>query len=129
NGGGHGHDESGGMLGQLYARVAHRVIDTRKSARNFLIWVGIATLIACSMFYFKAVTVKLLPFDNKSEVQVVVDMPEGTALENTGRVLEDISGIVRGVPEATAMEAYVGTSAPSTLTVLFATISCVLSQN
>src|SRR5690554_5059917 len=112
NGGGHGHDESGGMLGQLYARVAHRVIDTRKSARNFLIWVGIATLIACSMFYFKAVTVKLLPFDNKSEVQVVVDMPEGTALENTGRVLEDISGIVRGVPEATAMEAYVGTSAP-----------------
>src|SRR5690606_4916112 len=50
NGGGHGHDESGGMLGQLYARVAHRVIDTRKSARNFLIWVGIATLIACSMF-------------------------------------------------------------------------------
>ncbi|OYX63310.1 MAG: multidrug transporter AcrB [Sphingomonadales bacterium 32-64-17] len=109
---GHGHDESGGKLGRLYARVAHRVIDTRKSARNFLIAVGIATLVACSMFYFKAVTVKLLPFDNKSEVQVVVDMPEGTALENTGRVLEDVAGVVRGLPEATAMEAYVGTSAP-----------------
>jgi multidrug efflux pump subunit AcrB len=109
---GHGHDESGGRLGQLYARVAHRVIDTKKSARNFLIAVGVATLVACSMFYFKAVTVKLLPFDNKSEVQVVVDMPEGTALEGTGRVLEDIAGVVRGLPEATAMEAYVGTSAP-----------------
>ena len=109
---GHGHDESGGKLGQLYARVAHRVIDTRTSARNFLIGVGVATLVACSMFYFKAVTVKLLPFDNKSEVQVVVDMPEGTALENTGRVLEDVAGIVRGLPEATSMEAYVGTSAP-----------------
>ncbi|WBX82907.1 efflux RND transporter permease subunit [Sphingosinicella microcystinivorans] len=109
---GHGHDESGGKLGQLYARVAHRVIDTRKSARNFLIGVGVATLVACSMFYFKAVTVKLLPFDNKSEVQVVVDMPEGTALEGTGRVLEDVAGIVRGLPEARAMEAYVGTSAP-----------------
>ncbi len=109
---GHGHDESGGKLGQLYARVAHRVIDTRKSARNFLIGVGVATLVACSMFYFKAVTVKLLPFDNKSEVQVVVDMPEGTALENTGRVLEDVAGVVRGLPEATAMEVYVGTSAP-----------------
>ncbi len=109
---GHSHDESGGKLGQLYARVAHRVIDTRRSARNFLIAVGIATLLACSMFYFKAVTVKLLPFDNKSEVQVVVDMPEGTALESTGRVLEDVAGIVRGLPEATAMEAYVGTSAP-----------------
>jgi len=108
----HGHDESGGKLGQLYARVAHRVIDTRTSARNFLIGVGVATLVACSMFYFKAVTVKLLPFDNKSEVQVVVDMPGGTALESTGRVLEDVAGIVRGLPEATSMEAYVGTSAP-----------------
>ncbi|BAV64262.1 efflux RND transporter permease subunit [Sphingobium cloacae] len=108
----HGHDESGGRLGQLYARVAHRVIGTRQSARNFLIAVGVATLLACSMFYFKAVTVKLLPFDNKSEMQVVVDMPEGTALEGTGRVLEDVAGVVRGLPEAMAMEVYVGTSAP-----------------
>jgi hypothetical protein len=43
--------------------------------------VGVATLVACSMFYFKAVTVKLLPFDNKSEVQLVADLPEGTSLE------------------------------------------------
>ena len=107
-----GHDESGGKLGRLYARVAHRVIDDRKSARNFLIAVGIATLVACSMFYFKAVTVKLLPFDNKSEVQVVVDMPEGTSLEGTGRVLEDVTRLTRQLPEATAMEAYLGTSAP-----------------
>ncbi len=109
---GHGHDDSGGKLGRLYARVAHRVIDSRKSARNFLIGVGVATLVACSMFYFKAVTVKLLPFDNKSEVQVVVDLPEGAALESTGRVLEDVAGVARGLPEATSMEAYVGTSAP-----------------
>ena len=106
------HDDSGGKLGRIYARVAHRIIDSRASARNFLIAVGVATLLACSMFYFKAVTVKLLPFDNKSEVQVVVDMPEGASLENTGRVLEDISAQVRALPEATAMEAYVGTSAP-----------------
>lgn len=109
---GHGHDESGGKLGRLYAKVAHRIIDTRKSAWRFLIGVGIATLVACSMFYFKAVTVKLLPFDNKSEVQVVIDMPEGTSLENTGRVLEGVAAIARQLPEATAMEAYVGTSAP-----------------
>jgi len=108
----HGHDESGGKLGRLYASVAHRIIDTRRSAWRFLIAVGIATLLACSMFYFKAVTVKLLPFDNKSEVQVVVDMPEGTSLEGTGRVLEDVATVVRRLPEATAMEAYVGTSAP-----------------
>ena len=110
--GGHGHAEDGGKLGVAYAKVAHRIIDTRKSARSFLIWVGLATLLACSMFYFKAVTVKLLPFDNKSEVQVVVDMPEGTALENTARVLEDVATVTRSLPETVAMEAYAGTSAP-----------------
>ncbi|CCW18544.1 Cobalt-zinc-cadmium resistance protein CzcA [Sphingobium indicum BiD32] len=109
---GNGHNASGGKLGRLYARFAHRVIDDRNSARNFLIAVGIATLVACSMFYFKAVTVKLLPFDNKSEVQVVIDMPEGTSLEGTGRVLEDVTRLTRQLPEATAMEAYLGTSAP-----------------
>ena len=110
--GAHVHDETGGPLGRLYARVAHRVIATRSSARNFLIGVGIATLLACSMFYFKAVTVKLLPFDNKSELQIVVDMAEGTSLEITGRTLEEVATVVRGLPEATAMDAYVGTSAP-----------------
>ncbi|MEQ1689234.1 MAG: efflux RND transporter permease subunit, partial [Sphingopyxis sp.] len=72
--GGHGHDTHGGKLGALYARVARRIIARRTSARNFLIMVGLATLIACSMFYWGAVSVKLLPFDNKSEVQLVVDM-------------------------------------------------------
>ena len=110
--GGHGHAEDGGKLGVAYAKVAHRIIDTRKSAKTFLIWVGVATLLACSMFYFKAVTVKLLPFDNKSEVQVVVDMPEGTALENTARVLEDVAAVTRSLPETVSMEAYAGTSAP-----------------
>jgi len=113
DGGAHGHeDASGGKLGALYARVAHRVIDSRSSARNFLIAVGVATLVAGSMFYFKAVTVKLLPFDNKSEVQVVVDMPEGTSLEVTERTLDAVAAVVRKLPEAVSMEAYAGTSAP-----------------
>jgi multidrug efflux pump subunit AcrB len=110
---GHGHaDQHGGKLGRLYARVASRVIATRRSAGWFLAAVGVATLVACSMFYFEAVTVKLLPFDNKSEVQLVVDMPEGTSLENTARVIDQAAAVARGVPEVTSMEAYVGTSAP-----------------
>ncbi|HZF45304.1 MAG TPA: efflux RND transporter permease subunit, partial [Sphingomonadaceae bacterium] len=109
---GGGHDEHGGKLGQYYARVARRVIRDRKSARNFLIGVGLATLVACSMFYFKAVTVKLLPFDNKSEIQLVVDLPEGTSLETTARVLDQAAAVARGVPEVTSMEAYAGASAP-----------------
>lgn len=106
------HDAHGGKLGALYGRVAARVIRSRASARNFLIAVGVATLLACSMFYFKAVTVKLLPFDNKSEIQLVVDLPEGTSLETTSRTLEQAAAIARGVPEVVAMEAYAGTSAP-----------------
>ena len=108
----HAHDESGGKLGVLYARVARRIITDRTTARNFLVLVGVATLVACSAFYFKAVTVKLLPFDNKSELQVVADLPEGTSLEATARTLDAVAAIVRTLPEATAMEAYAGTSAP-----------------
>ncbi len=110
--GGHHDEADGGKLGALYASVAHRILDSRSNARNFLIIVGLATVLAGSMFYFKAVTVKLLPFDNKSEVQLVLDMPEGTALETTGRVLEEAAAIVRTLPEARAMEAYAGTAAP-----------------
>ena len=107
-----GHDEGGGRLGALYAKVARKVIADKKSAWSFLIAVGIATLLACSMFYFKAVTVKLLPFDNKSEIQLVLDMPEGTSLEATARRLDEAAAIARSVPEVVSMEAYAGASAP-----------------
>jgi multidrug efflux pump subunit AcrB len=107
-----GHDAHGGKLGALYARYAGKVIATKASARRFLTVVGVATALACSMFYFKAVTVKLLPFDNKSEVQLVADLPEGTSLEGTGRVLEQVAAVTRRVPEVVSMEAYAGTSAP-----------------
>lgn len=111
--GGHGHEGAhGGRLGQLYAGVASRVIATKRSAWLFLGAVGVATLLACSMFYFEAVTVKLLPFDNKSEVQLVVDLPEGATLEQTARTLEQAAAVARQVPEVVSMEAYAGTSAP-----------------
>jgi multidrug efflux pump subunit AcrB len=64
------------------------------------------------MFYFEFVTVKLLPFDNKSEVQVVIDLPEGAALEDTARTGEQIASIARTLPEVTAMELYAGAAAP-----------------
>ena len=109
----HGHDDAhGGKLGALYRRYASQVIATRQSSRRFLIAVAVATVAAGSMFYFKAVTVKLLPFDNKSEVQLVVDLPEGTSLEQTSRVLEQAASVARNVPEVVSMEAYAGTSAP-----------------
>ncbi|MCF8504962.1 MAG: efflux RND transporter permease subunit [Caulobacter sp.] len=108
-GGGH-HGE--GKLGAMYRKVAGGVIATRRSAWIFLIAVGVATLLAGAMFATRTVTVKLLPFDNKSELQVVVDLPEGTSLEATQRVLNDAALITRALPEVTAIDAYAGTASP-----------------
>jgi multidrug efflux pump subunit AcrB len=107
--GGHGGE---GRLGWLYRRVAAPVIATRRSAWTFLIAVGVATLLACALFATKTVTVKLLPFDNKSELQVVADLPEGTSLETTERTLGQVARVAETLPETVSAEAYAGTAAP-----------------
>lgn len=107
-----GHDEDGGKLGRLYRRVAEPIISSRKSALTFLLVVGVATIAAGALFATKTVRVKLLPFDNKSELQVVVDLPEGASLEATERVLIDAAGIVSSIPEVIASDAYAGTASP-----------------
>jgi multidrug efflux pump subunit AcrB len=56
--------------------------------------------------------VKILPYDNKSEMQVIIDMPEGTTLEQTARVAKEIAGYIKTVPEVTDYQYYVGTNAP-----------------
>jgi multidrug efflux pump subunit AcrB len=111
-GDGHGHVEGEGALGRLYRRVAGRVIASRRSAWTFLIAVGLATLVACAMFYTKTVTVKLLPFDNKSELQVVADLPEGSSLETTQRVLAAAASAALDLPEVVSLESYAGTASP-----------------
>ncbi|MEQ1808728.1 MAG: efflux RND transporter permease subunit, partial [Terricaulis sp.] len=107
----HQHDEEG-LFGRLYRRVAAPIIRSRKGARRFLVIVGVATLVACTLFATRTVRVKLLPFDNKSEVQVVVDLPEGASLEATERVLIEAAGISQSVPEVVSVDAYAGTAAP-----------------
>ena len=73
---------------------------------------GVATLAACGLFATKSVTVKLLPFDNKSEIAVVVDLAEGASLEDTERTLFAISVASRALPEIVSTQAYAGTAAP-----------------
>jgi multidrug efflux pump subunit AcrB len=65
-----------------------------------------------SLVVVQWVVMKMLPFDNKSEFQVVVDMPEGTALEETGRVLDELAAAIAQLPEVTDYQVYAGTSAP-----------------
>lgn len=107
----HGHEEEG-FFGRLYRRVAAPVIRSRKGARRFLIIIGVATIVAMSLFATRTVRVKLLPFDNKSELQVVIDLPEGATLEATERVLIEAAAVAGAVEEVVSIDAYAGTAAP-----------------
>ncbi|WP_334146811.1 efflux RND transporter permease subunit [Hyphomicrobium sp.] len=111
-GGGHAEAAGGGWLGRGYKAVARPVIATRRRALVFLLLVGAATLLSLVLFATKSVTVKLLPFDDKSELQVVIDLPPGASLEDTDRVLAAAAGRLAGLDELSSIQAYAGTAAP-----------------
>ena len=106
------HDEHEGAMGAFYRRIAKPLLTGRTRAKILLTVVGAATVSVCVLFYTKDVTVKLLPFDNKSEMQVVVDLPEGATLEQTERVLIAAADRLVDLPELTSIQAYAGTAAP-----------------
>ncbi len=105
----------GGRLHTFFRRVLGPFLEGRRGARNRVkLWIVIVGLIvgSISLAAFQLVVLKMLPFDNKSEFQVVVDMPVGTPLEQTARVLRDIGDYLATVPEVTDYQAYAGTAAP-----------------
>ena len=107
------HDqETIGWLGRAYVAVARPILSSRRRAWTFLIIVGVATLASLSLLYTKSVTVKLLPFDNKAELQVVADLKEGSSVEDTDRVLQMIVDRLAPIPEIVSFETYAGTAAP-----------------
>ena len=117
--GGHAHpapDAPGASrLSRFFERVMGPFVrgeDARRHRHRLYLGTLVAILVAVSMVALQWVVMKMLPFDNKSEFQVVVDMPEGTALEQTARVLDELAVVVAKVPEVTDYQAYVGTSAP-----------------
>ncbi len=102
-------------LTPLFERVFKPLLDDRRGQRNRrLLGLGIAALIALSLVLPATglVLLKMLPFDNKSEFQVVVDMPAGTPVEQTAAVLHELGAHLSTVPEVTDYQAYAGTSAP-----------------
>jgi multidrug efflux pump subunit AcrB len=109
----HGHDiAQGGWLGRAYVRVAEPILRTKKRAWMFLIAVGIVTLASLGLLYTQHVTVKLLPFDNKTDLQVLVDLPKGSSIEDTDRALQAMVERLAGVPEVVSLQTYAGTAAP-----------------
>ncbi len=108
----HGGHEVESRSTRLYRQVMTRLITIPRWRYGFLVAVVVLLLGAMSLFMFKAVMVKMLPFDNKSEFQVIVDMPEGTTLEQTAAVTSDIASYLKTVPEVTDLQMYVGTASP-----------------
>jgi multidrug efflux pump subunit AcrB len=109
-----GHDHGGehSRLGSIYAAVARPILESKARSWLFLSLVGLATLLSLTLVATKHVTVKLLPFDNKSELQAIVDLPRGTTLEETDRVLADAARRLAGLPELSSIQGYAGTAAP-----------------
>ncbi len=107
-----GLEENGGLLGRLFLMVGRPLLTGRRRSGLFLTAVGVATLASLTLFYSQDVVVKLLPFDDKSELQVVVDLTEGASLEDTERLLRAAGTAIADLPELLHMQAYAGTAAP-----------------
>ena len=102
-------------LHRLFARVMTPFLaGDRAGRRRGLLFAAMAglVLLAASLAVFKLVVLKMLPFDNKSELQVVVDTPEGSTLEQTNALLTELAAAVDNVPEVLDYQGYAGTAAP-----------------
>ncbi len=111
------HEEAEGTsrLHRTFGRVMGPFLDrdTGKRARAWLYGGTVATIgVAMLLVVAQLVVLKMLPFDNKSEFQVVVDMPEGTTIEQTARVLDALAESIERVPEVTDYQVYAGTASP-----------------
>ncbi len=110
---GAGHDHApNDWFTRLYHRVMEPLLDHARWRWAFLASIVALLLAAVGLVGFGAVEVKMLPFDNKSEFQVIVNSPEGTTLEQTTRIAREMALAIRGEPEVRDIQIYAGTSAP-----------------
>ncbi|WP_411832346.1 efflux RND transporter permease subunit [Pseudoxanthomonas mexicana] len=115
DGQGNGHAGIAARLHVLFERLMAPFLDAGKGGRRRgALFLGMAALVvlAASLAVFKLVVLKMLPFDNKSELQVVVDLPEGRTLEDTDALLAELAAALDRVPEVRDYQGYAGTAAP-----------------
>jgi len=108
--GGHGHP--GGRLGRFYAAIVRPILARKWISLAFLLAVVVVSFGSMGALYTKDVTVKLLPFDNKPELSVVIDLPEGASVEATDAVAQDVARIALDMPETISVQTYAGTAQP-----------------
>jgi multidrug efflux pump subunit AcrB len=99
-------------LYKVYSAIVGPFLRSRALSWGALGVVALLFLFSLALPLLGGVPLKVLPFDNKNEFQVIIDMPEGTTLEETDRVVREFERYFRSVPEATDFESYVGTASP-----------------
>jgi multidrug efflux pump subunit AcrB len=97
---------------RIYERLLIPMLERPRRAFTMLGLVTLALMAALALVPLGLVNVKMLPFDNKSEFQVIIDMPEGTTLESTANVARDLSDVLAQAPEVHDIELYAGAAAP-----------------
>ena len=109
-----GHEEEAPEDGftKLYRRLMTPLLRSWKVRTGFFLIVGLMLVGSMSLVATKAVTVKMLPFDNKNEFQIIVDMPTGTTLEQTAVATRALADYAAKIPEATDYQAYIGSASP-----------------
>ncbi len=108
-------DEAAGGMDRLYRRLLAPILARPLWTYAVLAFVALLLVGSMALFYTRSVVVKMLPFDNKSELQLVVDMPEGTTLEETASVVKTLTRYVAGMSDVRDYQAYVGTASPFNL--------------
>ncbi len=99
-------------ISRLYRPIIMPLIRNRKLGVTFLVSIIALTALLCVTFYTQHVPVKMLPFDNKPEFTVIVNMPEGTAMPDTANVTLAMAEAMREIPEVTAVVTYAGNAQP-----------------
>ncbi len=107
-----GKDVIPGWIRSAYRGVVAPFLDHRALRWGLTGLILLLMGFSISLVLFRHVPLKMLPFDNKNEFQIVLDMPEGTPLEATDRMVRDFEDFLRGVPEVTDFVSYVGTASP-----------------
>ncbi len=97
---------------RLYDRIVRPLVDSKKKSKILLLIIFIMFLVSVALALTGVVPLKMLPFDNKNEFQIVIDMPEGTSLETTDAVTREVEQVLRTMPEVVNFTSTVGTGSP-----------------
>ena len=100
------------FFARIYRGLMTPLIASAKRRYQFLAALVVLLLVSMALVYVGWVKVKMLPFDNKSEFQIILNMPEGSSLERTAQGAREIAAAVRTEPEVTDYEIYAGVASP-----------------